>query len=104
MKKISVFSGEGTELTGKDHYGMQSYCGEKGCSVHVDNETPCQGCVNGKVTVLRSILSGKTYVSCHGDAEFECQGNDGCIGTEWYGDVVNVANDLEIFAADSPVH
>ena len=96
MKKISVFSGEGTELTGKDHYGMQSYCGEKGCSVHVDNETPCQGCVNGKVTVLRSILSGKTYVSCHGDAEFECQANDGCIGTEWYGDVVNVANDLEM--------
>ena len=96
MKKISVFSGEGTELTGKDHYGMQSYCGEKGCSVHVDNETPCQGCVNGKVTVLRSILSGKTYVSCHGDAEFECQGNDGCIGTEWYGDVVNVASDLEM--------
>ena len=96
MKKISVFSGEGTELTGKDHYGMQSYCGEKGCSVHVDNETPCQGCVNGKVTVLRSILSGKTYVSCHGDAEFECQANDGGIGTEWNGDVVNVANDLEM--------
>ena len=48
------------------------------------------------MTVLRSILSGKTYISCHGDAEFNCQTNDGCFGTEWYGDVVNVAKDLEL--------
>ena len=75
---------------------MQSSCGEKGCSVHVDNETPCQGCVNGKVTVVRSILSGKTYVSCHGEAEFECQTNDWCLGTAWYGDAVKQAKNLEI--------
>ena len=96
MKNISVFTGNNTELTRKDHYGMQSSCGEKGCSVHVDNETLCQGCVKGKVTVVRSILSGKTYVSCHGEAEFECQTNDWCLGTAWYGDVVKEAKNLEI--------
>ena len=75
---------------------MQSSCGEKGCSVHVDNETLCQGCVKGKVTVVRSILSGKTYVSCHGEAEFDCQTNDWCLGTAWYGDVVKQAKNLKI--------
>ena len=96
IKNISVFTGDNTELTSKYHYGVQSSCGEKGCSVHVDNETPCQGCVNGQVTVVRSILSGKTYVSCHGEAEFECQTNDWCLGTAWYGDVVKQAKNLKI--------